>query len=324
MRVTEAGLTEAELKECRDFSIFGGVFIALFVVVGMIGNTMTVLVFRKASNRTSTMYLISNLAIVDGLVTLIFSPAILPATFHSLGNIYITYVSNLAFTLNQISIFFIALLVWQRYISMCKPHSAQKWTKISTLRIMAISAVALSIVAYFPGFFKFTLTKLPNGEYKAISTPLGSNMLFYYLHTVVVINLISYLLPMIVIAFATIRLMQSLRQQSTSMSSQQAKRQLTLSVVVIVMLFTFLQVFRPIRYILIWVYHPYTEAVGCQGPLMHYGQITPFATILNSSVNFIIYVLCAKGFRKKVFDIICRSSSVEPAPGTSGGTLDDK
>jgi hypothetical protein len=265
------------------------------------------------------MYLISNLAMVDGLVTLLFSPAIFPPTFSSLGDIYITYISNLAFTLNQVSIFFISLLVWQRYVSICQPHAAKKWTKISTLRIMALTAVALSLAVYFPGYFRYTLSKLPTGQYKALRTALGRNEIFYNIYTIGIITLVSYVLPMGIILFATTRLIQSLKSPTVTSSSQQAKRDLTLSVVIIVILFMILQSFRPIRYILISVYSPYTEAVACQGRLMHYGQITPAATILNSSVNFIIYVMYAKGFRKKVAEIVCRKKN-EVATESGGST----
>ncbi|ELU14355.1 hypothetical protein CAPTEDRAFT_190786 [Capitella teleta] len=297
---TQPPLTADELKECSDFYTFSGTIIALTIVFGITGNILTIHVFRTAKNRTSTMYLISNLAVVDCLVTFIFLPVMFPPTFYSVATFYVAYLSNLAYTLNQISVCFTCLLVWQRYVSVCKPHTAKTWQKISTLRILAILSATFSIVIYLPGFFRFHLDKYADGTYHALPTKLGSNMLFYCLHTVIIINFISYFLPMVVIAFASICLIRAFRQEDKFVSSQQAKRELTLSVIVIVLFFIFLQIFRPIRYLLMWLFNPYTEALRCQGPLMHYSQVTPYATILNSSVNFVIYVVCARGFRKKI------------------------
>ncbi|ELT94902.1 hypothetical protein CAPTEDRAFT_194580 [Capitella teleta] len=107
-------LSPAQIKECNDFYIITGVFVCCFVVLGVVGNSLTVYVFQRAGNRTSTMYLISNLAIVDALVSLMFLPVSIPPTVASLATFYIAYVSNMAYTLNQISIFFITILVWQR------------------------------------------------------------------------------------------------------------------------------------------------------------------------------------------------------------------
>ncbi|ELU08174.1 hypothetical protein CAPTEDRAFT_208895 [Capitella teleta] len=186
---------------------------------------------------------------------------------------------------------------------------------------MAIFAVILAIGTYSPGFFKYKIIKVEGGLFRALPTSLGGNMIYYYLHTVVIMNLVSYVLPMVIISYATIRLIISLRSQTTSMSSQRAKRDLTKSVVVIVILFIVLQSFRPVRYILLRVFNPYSKAIRCQGPLMYFAPLPPFTTILNSSVNFLIYVLCAKGFRKRVATIIClKRNKLGPAESSTGGT----
>ncbi|ELU15794.1 hypothetical protein CAPTEDRAFT_215738 [Capitella teleta] len=127
---TFASLSLAQLKQCNDYYIVSAAFIGAFVLLGLVGNSLTVYVFRKASNQTSTMYLICNLAVVDVMVTLLFLPVALPPSVGTLSIFYIAYVSNLAYTLNQISIFFTTILVWQRYISVCKPHDVKYWTKL--------------------------------------------------------------------------------------------------------------------------------------------------------------------------------------------------
>ncbi|ELT92740.1 hypothetical protein CAPTEDRAFT_216870 [Capitella teleta] len=170
-------LSPAQIKECNDFYIITGVFVGCFVVLGVVGNSLTVYVFQRAGNRTSTMYLISNLAIVDALVSLMFLPVSIPPTVASLATFYIAYVSNMAYTLNQISIFFITILVWQRYVSVCKPHDARYWTKISVLRGMAIFAVILAIGTYSPGFFKYKIIKFQFPISKSYDVPLNYTLM---------------------------------------------------------------------------------------------------------------------------------------------------
>ncbi|ELT94729.1 hypothetical protein CAPTEDRAFT_207985 [Capitella teleta] len=302
---TLGSLSLAQLKQCNDYYIVSAAFIGAFVLLGLVGNSLTVYIFRNASNQTSTMYLICNLAVVDVMVTLLFLPVALPPSVGTLSIFYIAYVSNLAYTLNQISIFFTTILVWQRYISVCKPHDVKYWTKVSVLRGMSIAAVILSIGVYAPGFLKYTVNRTSAGQFVVQTTRVGSNPIFYYLHTVGIMNLISYVIPVSVISYATIRLIQSLRDKTALVSSQRARRDLTKSVVVIVILFIVLQSFRPVRYILLSVFNPYSMAISCQGPLMYFAPIPPFVTILNSSVNFLIYVICAKRFRQKIAAIIC-------------------
>ncbi|ELU13485.1 hypothetical protein CAPTEDRAFT_216213 [Capitella teleta] len=316
-------LSPAQIKQCNDFYIVIGFLIWVFVILGVVGNSLTVYVFRKAASQTSTMYLISNLAIVDAMVALLFIPVSFSPNVASLATFYVAYISNIAYTLNQISIFFITILVWQRYVSVCKPHDTRYWTKISVLRGMAICAVLLAICTYSPGFFKYKVIRVEGGLFQASPTSLGGNTIYYYLHTVVVMNLVSYVVPVIIISYATFRLIQDLRKRNPLASSQTAKRDLTKSVVINVFLFLVLQSLRPTRYILLRLFNPYSKAIRCQGPLMYFAPFPPFATILNSSVNFIIYVLCARRFRKRVTTILlCKKNNVGPVSSSDGAKID--
>lgn len=317
---------------CIDFYVTNGFVVGIIIIFGLFGNGLTVAVFRRGQAESSTMYLISNLAIVDSLVILGFCIIVLPPEAASIGAIYVAYGSNAAYTFNQMSIFFITIVVWQRYISVCKPHAVKTWCSKQVLKGMTYGAVTLSVAMYCPGFFMFTLVRMPSGGFVALPTSLGNSKTFYILHTVLTLNLISYFIPMAILIFSTLGLIRSVRTSKTAKAtatfntSAKAKADLTLSLIVVVIVFIICQAFRPTRYILIWLFNPYSEAIACGGPLEYFAPMTPMATIINSSVNFIIFVLCAKGFRQRVVNILHwrKSKNLVGISTSSCGTATDK
>lgn len=322
---TQAVTTEPE-PNCTAFYSVNGFLTAFIIVCGLFGNVLTIVVFWMSKKPSSTMYSISNLAIVDSLVLLSFCPAIMPPTTKNLGAIYIAFATNAMNTLNQISIFFITIVVWQRYVSVCRPYAAKTWSSQRTLQCLTWGSVFLAVLMYMPGFFTQTLHRLPSGILYNKATALGRNQTFYILHTSLTLNIFSLVIPIIILCYTTGGLIRSvLRSQASvgtasSAATKVVKMDLTISLIVVVIVFIVCQSFRPVRYILIWVFKPYSLAIACGGPLQ-YWNISGLSIIINSSCNFVIYVLCARRFRQRVLTILCsRILSHKVGSDISGNT----
>jgi hypothetical protein len=100
-----------------------------------------------------------------------------------------------------------------------------------------------------------------------------------------------------------------------SQESKAVRRDLTLSTVAIVMLFITCQSFADVTHILAWVYESYCVAVACLGQLQYYSLVPNVASAFNSAANFFIYIIFAKGFRKKFWKLLTRNK-IEPSSVT--------
>jgi hypothetical protein len=63
------------------------------------------------------------------------------------------------------------------------------------------------------------------------------------------------------------------------------------------------------------------RAASCLGPLEYYALVPNVMATFNSAANFLIYVIFAKGFRKKVGKLIARNK-IEPDSDFVGGSND--
>ncbi|ELU08578.1 hypothetical protein CAPTEDRAFT_211241 [Capitella teleta] len=73
----------------------------------------------------------------------------------------------------------------------------------------------------------------------------------------------------------------------------------------------------PTKRVLMWVYDPFTRNVACGGELQYFAFMPHIALMLNSSANFSVYILFARGFRRKLLAILTRRNAVAPTESNS-------
>ena len=85
---------------------------------------------------------------------------------------------------------------------------------------------------------------------------------------------------------------------------------LTFSLVVIVVIFLICQTFNPIRRILETSLDE--QYLDCGSVYFYYTPLVVVAVNFNSSINFVVYVLCGKRFRSNVTRLFWKINVVEP------------
>ena len=132
----------------------------------------------------------------------------------------------------------------------------------------------------------------------------------------------------------TVALVRALKQahaKRTAMMSSSAahtkdKEDLTLSVVVVVIIFVIANFFSPIRRILMWQF-PEPEAKQCGGVIFYF-ELSSLGLLFSCASNFLIYIVCAKRFRQRAWEVCfrCRQNQVQPTdvsshtPGTASSS----
>lgn len=307
---------------------FGTVIGGVIIIVGLVGNGMTIKIMGADRHKSSTIHTMYHLAIADTVVLItyffIYPPIGLkkliwgPATTTISSNydlISVCYILVVEQTFNQISCLLVMIVTWQRYVSVCLPIKAKELCTSRIVNALTAAAYIFSILFYSPNFFMYSIKVLPGFVLRSTSTSLATNQAFQITHAAVPTPLLNYLLPVIkfCLVYMSLKIMKDMREQSQLVNTQNStrrermKRELTISSIGIVVMFIICQSFNPARRVLMWVYDPYQYATHCGNVLQFWAFFPGVASIVNSATNFVIYIIFASGFRSRVRNLICPS-----------------
>ncbi|ELU04763.1 hypothetical protein CAPTEDRAFT_186050 [Capitella teleta] len=327
---TEATATVFTKPCILYFFIVGTLLGGFLIIIGLLGNFISLTILSKERKKSSTIQALCLLAVADtGLLLSYFPFPMMEATWarktYLVGMIAGVYTFEAARFCNQVSAFLTMILTWQRYVAVCLPHKAKQLCTVRIVnRIAACSSVA-AFVFYLPNFFLYSIKTNDDGGYYPVSHPLVKNAYFQLIYSVILTYLVSYIIPVVSLLYMSVAILRSFKSHSntitSSASSQHARKDLTKSSIAIVVIYITCQSFQPIRRILMWVYDPYMVSIDCGGELFHFSYIPHLALMFNSSANFGIYILFARGFRRKLITCLTRRTAVGPTDADDSNTM---
>ena len=319
-------------------------------VLGLVGNGLTVAVLWADINKSATIFQLLCLSIADSLVLLtygtftflntltkFFGWKVASDNLRNFTYAYVGAVSNMAL---MSAIWLTVLVTWQRYINVCLPYRAKI---IGTLHIAKIQSALVAAVAFIfniPRFFKYQLyyNSPSPGMTRLVLTGLLSNDAYQVGYGVVLYYMLYYILPLSALAYMTAALIRALRsaqikrERLTGGKNKEynSMRELTVSLIIVVLIFIVCHFLAPIRRILL-LYASDPSERACGTFFYYYNQYVIVALLGSSAINVIIYILCIKRFRVKlktlcVYYLRMRRGDVMPmsVPGTSSGSDTNK
>ncbi|ELT87480.1 hypothetical protein CAPTEDRAFT_198856 [Capitella teleta] len=336
---TESGIVMQQELDLSKFDscilyyfIFGSCFGGFLIIIGLAGNGMTIAIMGRERKKSATINCLFMLAIADSLVLITYGFMLIPVGIrkqffgwwdgHNYNNITMRYGTEITRTFNQVSAFITMLVTFQRYVSVCLPHRAKQLCSVRLVNILTAVSYVVSILFFLPNFFLYAIVEdSVTHRYRFISQPLVRSSTFQILYATVATGLMTYVIPVSNLSFMSIQILRAMKTQSKVMQKSddrtQARKDLTLSSVAIVALFIICQSFDLVRRVLMWLYDPYTRASRCGGELQYFGFVPYITMIINSASNFVIYVILAKGFKKKVMRLLKRRNQVAPNETTN-------
>lgn len=290
------------------------VYIALITVPGIVLNVFVLMVFclHKKACTVAEIYL-SNLAAADLLLLscLPFWAVNISNGFDWPFGLFLCKVVNLGIKMNvYCSIYFLVLVSIDRYIALVHPMShgrmrRPKYAKINSLLVwgfgvlLCVPTLVFRKVKYFPEYdvhacFLEYPEHVPNLE-------LGFNIMLVIL---------SFIVPISVITFCTVRIIQSLtRQEMERFNAQKTEKKAT--TLVLAVLLAFLICWVPFH--VVAAVDAVVQAAGLKGCHLETvldicNQIFTYLAFSNSVLNPILYVIVGKNFRKKVRELLTQWS----------------
>lgn len=330
-----SSFTEPSELSCARFDfVVCVVVIGTLSILGIGGNAASFLVLCRHRTETATVMLLRVLAVSDSV--LLFSslfvyslPAVYPYTgtlklFQSHGIVAI-YVWPIALMAHTITVWITVLVTLHRYCSICRALQTSRVYAVRATRLQVIAVVSFSVLYNTPRFFEHQVIGETPGSYNSslsnntldslrmLDTPsrqvnLGDSRLYQIIYSNVLYFPVMYILPLTVLAFLNYRLMRAmngLRERKQSLTGHRVKDDhVTLIVIVIVCVFLVSQTPALINQ-LFWALLLQPER-RCGKFHFYYTKISDVLVVFNSSVNFIIYCLFGKTFRRIFIDAFCR------------------
>ena len=298
------------------------------IVLGLVGNILTLLVLRK-EKKSSTTLLLTCLAIGDSLILLLASInttywSIEVAYFNIFGGIFPLLFPYLPPILRMISTsvaWITMLLTIERFIAVRNPLKAKTICSKGKMTIALCIIVCFAIGFHVPMFFEVTLKEAYDPANCKMflyyyPTPLLENKEYYIGYRVITEAIVRMFVPVISLIFFNYQLVKGLkeafrRRQATVANDQGSVDRVSSNVTTMVVGVVTVFIICQLPY-MVFVIIDIFNVVIPQDDLMSYEtrEYSIMAIngliIINSSVNFLLYVMLGKRFRQ-LFAAMCCS-----------------
>ena len=310
-------------RSCQLYQfILHTVIVGTLVVFGVIGNSLAFAVFWKGNLKTSTTFLLMCLSLVDSamLLTAFVVRSIKPfvdytgymSSFYSINPYVCAYVFPLHLMPRTATVWVTVLITVNRYIVVCMPLRASQWCTLSNTKKQLAVVLLLAVLYNIPVFFEYDIVSVASNAsttdvehvYSKTKTPL-----YRIIYTNISYAVFIIVPPTCILALLNFRLIKALKTRRRNQLQMQTLRKrhdnsMTLVLVIIVIVSIVCQVPALVNRVL-WVASPREETL-CGGYQFYFSQIATMFIVLNSAVNFIIYVIFNKNFRDVLIEMVCK------------------
>ena len=299
-------------------------------VLGLIGNIMAVIVLFRQKSKATTTIILKALTIVDSLylicMFLLMSLRYIDKVTNAMPGYTEIFPYLFRWFFPQLYVYrtmitwLTVLLTIDRYIVVCKPLHAPRICTKKRAWIEVVLVVVISVVYNIPRFLEYTLTdKLSRGYDR---TPLASNKAYNYLYRITLFLIVMYIIPLLMLLVANTRLVITFKRAERVRSQMANKGQQTKDItymVIATVFFFFLANIPAFIAQLLWALHEAFKPDLNHIKTYHnyHSNISNVLVTLNSGINFVIYCMCSRHFRRIFLRTFGCGRCVERKQGSS-------
>lgn len=215
---------------------------------------------------------------------------------HVLLKLYLIFTLYFYGTAQTISIYMTFLISLERYIAVCHPLKAKSFCTKARTKVSIIVIVTISILYNIPRYFEIGVGENIDDEfgkfYFTHATSLRRNKLYITIYIHWLYCIFMNLIPLSSITFFNLMIYRQVRivnrNRSKLTSKQMQDIKLTTMLFCVVIVFLTCQFLAVLTNILETFYNVHNDWLT---------KLSNFFVTLNSSVNFIIYVVLVRKFR---------------------------
>ena len=302
-------------------------------VVGFIGNFLSFVVLQK-DKQTTTTFLLQALAVLDTLylftclwlqvyegVYYFSGWFIRDSGFYPYMEVYMYPFARMTQMATE---WVIVLVTVERYVAVCRPGDARRVCCLSRMKVALFVVITTSVLYNVPTFFEVTTERWYDKCTKVWRvlkqhTTLYYNPIYHLLHRCIMRMLLRWLVPLTILILLNYRLIMRLRiawkrraqiKKATGKSRRLCDgNNITLMLVIVVIVFILCQT-PHLTLIVVETLQAYVPSFRVYyrsntRNWLFYLFLCNFLLTVNSSVNFLIYCLLGKRFRKILGKLFC-------------------
>ncbi|XP_076232948.1 FMRFamide Receptor [Calliopsis andreniformis] len=315
-----------ELLECThdisssglfDFIIYG-ILVNLIGLFGIFGNTISMIILSRPQMKSSINYLLIGLARCD-TVLIIISILIygLPAIYTYTGLLFnykfIVHPKIVPFLyplscMAQIATVYLTLTVTlERYIAVCHPLKARSFCTYGRAQLAVLVIVIFTFIYNLPKFWEIDSYTEVHWKYNVTVnclTPadLRNNNLYVTVYVHWMYFFVCYLFPFLALVIFNAAIYQRVRKANRDLQqlSRHQRREIGLATMLLCVVIVFL-----VCNILPLASNIYETFLN--EPPLWLVQTGNLLVTINSSINFIIYVIFGRKFKRIFLKLFCNS-----------------
>ena len=327
----EESQTSQAIYDCQLYRFIMSVEVTgSLCVSGIVGNILTLLVFRKFSagssdkrTRSSAPLLLSALAISD--CSLLFSLFILKSipSFISFTKVYpkffvsylfyflMIYGWNIVDVTQCINTWITVLVTMYRFIAIVSPHKAAIHCTYRKARLHLLMSCILAIFFEVPIFFDYEIGTIRSSTsetiYVAAHRPQAHNYWYQLIYKTTLYYVIMYIIPWFILAVMTVFLVKAVKQaqhfrsqMGNNINQQDNTDDITTSLVAVVITSLVCRPWEPVRRVFVAINK---GARGCGHYYFYFEEFPSLTVSVNSSANFVLYCLFLKRFPQTLKEV---------------------
>ena len=317
-----------------DFPLFGfwtnGILLNLVALLGILGNSLSMIILSRPQMRSSINYLLYGLARCD--IVLILTSILLfgiPSLYPYTGFLryyyfrilpHIAYIAfPIATTAQTASVYLTLTVTLERYVAVCHPLRARALCTHGRARIYFLVILIFSICYNLPRFFEVKLNQFDDKEFGYIyciaATALRSNSDYVKIYIHWLYFIFIYIIPFSSITFFNIMIYRQVRKanRERQLLSRTEKREIGLATMLfcVVIIFLCCNILALVNNVM----EAFEDMI--EDRLV---KISNLLITFNSSVNFLIYVIFGEKFKRIFLLLFCKRRIGRESPD---GIIDD-
>ncbi|XP_074645618.1 FMRFamide receptor-like [Tubulanus polymorphus] len=277
------------------------IVLPLVCLIGLIGNMLSFTVWWREGGKTSTNFLLLALSAVDGLFLLnyfCYQSLSYLLSYNNIKNPAFKYMNNLFWITKFMAIYTMIIIAVDRCIAVCLPLYATVWVTVRRTKIIFTSMVIVCVVYNSPRFIKSEYTTYKNRTYRLA-------------YMIVLYIIIYFVIPLLALMISNLILISNIRKSDRERAtmlittasnaptpSQSNTHNITQILILIITCFILCEMPAFVFSMLEIVYSGKKLSKQADISLNIYKMITELLFACNSSVNFFIYCLKGKKFRR--------------------------
>ncbi|CAC5402508.1 OPRL1 [Mytilus coruscus] len=314
--------------------ITGLIIYPIVCILGIIGNTLTLIVLSHKDMATSTNVYLSALAVSDTIklindffyfIMVVLQDQNLDKDMRLISNFYpyAHYIFNMSVCVTAWLTVSVAV---ERYISICHITKAKEMCTITKARIVSTVVFLTMIILTVPSALRYeAIHQVDNNKnvtcYTVLPSALGNNSDFMDPYTWVQ-NSLRSIIPLIVLIFLNARIINELRKQRVKGKKLSSRNRITLMLIAIIIFFTVC--IMPDAFMSLFFGFGYVDESNLVKGIR---EITDSLLAINSAFNFVLYCSMSKIFRttfSKIFLTRCLAPKPSQERLLNNGTCIEK